>query len=72
MTEFEKWWKKMLCSNNKNLELMAKFSWIAALKWVYNELRNDANGFFNIGKELESLAQSNNQGDNGSQSNSPS
>lgn len=55
MNEFEKWWDKTLASNNKDLKVIAKIGWKVALEWVYNELKNDANGFFNIGKELESL-----------------
>ncbi|UCE06518.1 MAG: hypothetical protein JSW07_00300 [bacterium] len=75
MSEFEKWWDRTLCSNNKNLKVIAKITWKAALEWVLSRVdfaNSDGSIIYDIKQELKQLNQSNSQSDNSSQSDSPS
>ncbi len=72
MSEFRKWLDKTNCGAGIWTIAAYKKAWIAALEWVKNELRTNANGYFNLCRELEQLDKSNSQSDNSPQSNSPS
>ena len=70
--EFEEWWYVIGNNNYAQEELQelwdgppnimgfAQLAWKTALTWAYNKLQTDANGFFEIGKELKSLSQQSN------------
>lgn len=55
MKQFEKWLKTFYKNHQGDMryEPTSKQGWKAALEWALDELRHDANGFFNIIKELE-------------------
>jgi hypothetical protein len=57
--EFQKWWNKLLCSNDERLRLIAQSAWKASRKNVLDavltELRLGCDLEAHVKKELEKL-----------------